>query len=254
MSTKPTKGKPLGQSRVEAARTGPRVPVFALVVGALVAVILIAVAVIAFSGGGDDGEEASTGTGGEAIDDGGTPATLPAGQQAFGEVTVEGAELPEYVKGADDPAVGERAPTLVGETPTGEPITIDPADGPMVIAFLAHWCPHCQAEVPRIVELASESPGGDTIEGVPFAAVLTASDPVLENFPPGQWLTDEGWPGPAMLDSEAESGSIPTALGAYGVAGYPFLVAIDSDGNVAARSSGELGDDGLEDFFAQAAA
>ncbi len=237
MSYKPTKGKPLAQSRVQAARNGPRVPVFALVVAALVAVVLVTVVVIAVTGG----------------DDGATPATLPPGEQAFGEVTVEGDDLPEYQKGADDPAVGEPAPTLVGETPSGDPITIDPQDGPLVVVFLAHWCPHCQAEVPRIVELASESPDGDTIEGVPFVAVLTASDPNVENFPPGQWLSREGWPAPAMVDSQPESGQIPDALRAYGLAGYPFLVAIDADGNVAARSSGELGEDGLEDFFGQVA-
>jgi cytochrome c biogenesis protein CcmG/thiol:disulfide interchange protein DsbE len=255
MSTKPTKGKPLAQNRVQAARNGPRVPIFAVAVGALVAVIVIAVAVIALSGGDDDDAGGVTDAGaGAPIEDGGEAATLPAGQQAFGDVTIEGDELPEYVKGQeDDPAVGEPAPTLIGESPTGEPVTIDPADGPMVVAFLAHWCPHCQAEVPRIVDLASESPDGDTIEGVPFAAVLTGSDPTLDNFPPGEWLTNEGWPAPALLDNEPESGQIPDAFRAYGVSGFPFLVAIDADGNVAARSSGELGDEGLQEFFAQVA-
>ncbi|HMJ78833.1 MAG TPA: hypothetical protein VK507_22810, partial [Iamia sp.] len=84
-------------------------------------------------------------------------------------------------------------------------------------------------------------------------AVLTATDPALDNFPPGAWLEREDWPGPAMVDTEPESGQIPVAFSTYGVAGYPFLVAIDADGNVAARTSGELGEDGLRDFFAQVA-
>jgi thiol-disulfide isomerase/thioredoxin len=233
MSHKPRKGSPLAQSRVDAARSGPKVPVFAVAVGALVVVLIAAVIGVVVLGGDD-----STGT-------------LAAGDQAFGDVTATGAPLSEYDdEAAEDDAVGQPAPKLVGETPSGDPVTIDPADGPMVIAFLAHWCPHCQAEVPRIVKLAG---GTDEIEGVPFAAVLTASDPTLENFPPGEWLADEDWPAPAMVDTEPESGGIPVAFASYGVAGYPFLVAIDGDGNVAARSSGELGDDGLREFFAQVA-
>jgi cytochrome c biogenesis protein CcmG/thiol:disulfide interchange protein DsbE len=232
MSHKPPKGSPLGQSRVQAARSGPRIPLFALALGAL-AVVLIAAVVGVVAFGGDDSDT----------------GTLAAGDQAFGPVTATGTPLEEYDDQAgEDPAVGQPAPTLEGETPSGEPITIDPSEGPMVVAFLAHWCPHCQAEVPRIVELAD---GSDEIEGVPFAAVLTASDPTLDNFPPGEWLAREDWPAPAMVDTEPESGSIPVAFSTYGVSGYPFLVAIDADGNVAARSSGELGDDGLREFFAQ---
>ncbi|HEX7131949.1 MAG TPA: TlpA disulfide reductase family protein [Iamia sp.] len=232
MSHKPRKGSPLAQSRVEAARSGPRIPVFALAVGVLVVVLVVAAVVLAVGGDEDSG-------------------TLAPGDQAFGDVTATGAPLAEYDDEAEeDPAVGQPAPKLVGETPSGDPVTIDPADGPMVVAFLAHWCPHCQAEVPRIVDLAG---GSDEIEGVPFAAVLTGSDPALDNFPPGEWLADEGWPAPAMVDTEPESGGIPVAFASYGVAGYPFLVAIDADGNVAARSSGELGDDGLREFFAQVA-
>jgi thiol-disulfide isomerase/thioredoxin len=234
MSHKPTKGRPLAQGRVAAARSGPRIPVFALAVAGLVVVLLAAgIAVVVL--GGDDGGRGE----------------LAPGQQAFGPVTATGAPLAEYDDGAEeDTAVGRPAPKLEGETASGDPVTIDPAEGPMVIAFLAHWCPHCQAEVPRLVELAG---GSDEIEGVPFAAVLTATDPALDNFPPGAWLEREDWPAPAMVDTEPEDGSIPVAFSAYGVAGYPFLVAIDADGNVAARSSGELGEDGLRAFFRQVA-
>ena len=163
-------------------------------------------------------------------------------------MTANGAALANYDDEADpDPAVGEPAPKLVGESPTGDPVTIDPADGPMVVVFLAHWCPHCQAEVPRIVDLAD---GSDEIDGVPFVAVLTGTKSESGNFPPGAWLEREDWPAPAMVDTEPETeAELSVAFTAYGVAGFPFLVAIDADGNVAARSSGELGEDGLRDFF-----
>ncbi|CAN5657394.1 hypothetical protein BH24ACT4_BH24ACT4_18940 [soil metagenome] len=57
-----------------------------------------------------------------------------------------------------------------------------------------------------------------------------------------------------LVDSEAEEGQLPTAAAAYGEAGFPFLVAIDADGKVVARASGEQGEDGLVDFFAAARA
>lgn len=235
MSHKPNKGRPLTRSRVDAARSGPRIPLFAIGFGALV-VLLIGAVVGVVVLGGDDEES----------------GTLDPGEQAFGPVTATGASLPDYdSEAAEDPAVGEPAPKLEGEAADGEPITIDPAEGPMVVVFLAHWCPHCQAEVPRIVELADDT---DEIEGVPFAAVLTGSSPEADNFPPGEWLAREKWPAPAMVDTEPETeAELSVAYSAYGAGGFPYLVAIDADGNVAARSSGELGEDGLRDFFAQAA-
>ena len=238
---KPTAGRPL--SRVEAARSGPRVPVFALVAGGLAVVLVIAIVVVALTSGDD-----------ESVTSGGSDAPAAAGVDgdlAFGEVTVEGEPLPEYTGAEPDPAVGMAAPTLTGVDPSGDPVTIDPAtDGPMVVAFLAHWCPHCQAEVPRLVDVADED---GTVDGVSMAAVATSSDPARPNFPPGPWLADEGWPGPVLVDSEAEAGQLPTAAAAYGEAGFPFLVAIDADGEVVARASGEQGEDGLREMFAQAA-
>ncbi len=120
----------------------------------------------------------------------------------------------------------------------------------MVIAFLAHWCPHCQAEVPRLVDVADAD---GTVDGVALAAVATASSPERPNYPPGPWLADEGWPGPVMVDSEVEAADrLPTAAAAYGESGFPFLVAVDADGTVVARASGEKDEDSLRDFFALA--
>lgn len=241
MSQKPTAGRPL--SRVDAARNGPRVPVFALAAGALALVLVIALVVIVVGRGDDD---SASGGGSESA-----AAPGVAGDVAFGEVTVEGEPLPTFEQGATDPAIGQSAPTLTGIGPDGEPVTIDPAtEGPMVIAFLAHWCPHCQAEVPRIVELADDQ---GEIDGVEVVAVATSSAADRPNFPPGDWLASEGWPGPVLVDSEPEGAQLPTAAAAYGEAGFPFLVAIDAQGDVVARASGEQGDDGLRDFVATAA-
>lgn len=68
-------------------------------------------------------------------------------------VGVTGTHLEVLADGNDDPAVGTSAPVLDGLTFSGETVTLGgPSDTPTLAVFVAHWCPHCQAEVPRIVE------------------------------------------------------------------------------------------------------
>jgi thiol-disulfide isomerase/thioredoxin len=155
----------------------------------------------------------------------------------FGEVTVEGAPLPELTAERPDPAAGQAAPVVRGSAPDGTPVTIGGPGEPALIAFLAHWCPHCQAEVPVIVDLDAD--GG--FEGVRTVAVLTQSNEQAPNFPPVPWLEREGWPGDVMLDDESASAAL-----AYGLSGFPMLVAVDRDGDVVARTSGEVPVAGLE--------
>jgi len=166
---------------------------------------------------------------------GGKDAIAPDEAQR-GPVTVTGEALPTF--GADpDPAIGLEAPALTGQSFDGLPVSITPDDGPMAIWFVAHWCPHCQAEVPRIVELAEQ---GLLPNGVDIAAVSTAVDETGPNYPPSAWLDREAWPFPVMAD-DADG----TAAAAYGLQGFPFLVLVDADGTVTLRTSGELGDDGI---------
>jgi hypothetical protein len=47
-----------------------------------------------------------------------------------------------------------------------------------------------------------------------------------------------------MLDDESSA-----AAQAYAVNGYPSFVAIDADGRVAARASGEIGVDGVQELI-----
>jgi len=168
--------------------------------------------VIALLGGGDDGGSSDL--------------------AAFAPVTVSGTNLPGFTATEGDPAIGELAPTVTGEAPDGAPVTVGGATGePTLIAFLAHWCPHCQRELPRLVDLAEQG----AFEGVRTVAVLTATDANAPNYPPAPWLEDEGWSGDVLVDDEATSAAV-----AYGLAGYPFLVVLDGDGQVVARTSGEL--------------
>ncbi len=64
--------------------------------------------------------------------------------QEIQPVTVVGVDLPRTPDTGDDPGLGLQAPTLKGITAGGMPTTIAPgSDGkPMMLVFLAHWCPH----------------------------------------------------------------------------------------------------------------
>jgi cytochrome c biogenesis protein CcmG/thiol:disulfide interchange protein DsbE len=188
-------------------------PLVAVLV-ALAVVVGIGVA-IALARGGDD-------------DDGGTATSdVPA----FGPVVVEGAALPAFETPDGDPGVGRDAPLLEGVAPDGSPVVVgDPGDQPTLVVFLAHWCPHCQAEVPLLVDL--EGDGG--FQGVRLVGVLTGTSADAPNYPPVAWLEREGWPGEVLLDDEEQTGAL-----AYGLGSYPYMVALDSDGRVVGRVSGE---------------
>ncbi|MCB1269730.1 MAG: TlpA family protein disulfide reductase, partial [Microthrixaceae bacterium] len=157
------------------------------------------------------------------------------------DVTVSGTALTALPEGGDDPAVGAAAPEIEGFTFTGEPVTIGGAGGqPTLIAFVAHWCPHCQAEVPRLVEWRAD---GTIPEDVRLVAVATSTEDNQPNYPPQDWLEGEDWPGDVMADSADDE-----AAAAYGVTSFPFFVALDADGNVVARGSGELDQQGIEEL------
>jgi thiol-disulfide isomerase/thioredoxin len=108
-----------------------------------------------------------------------------------------------------------------------------------MVVFVAHWCPHCQAEVPRIVALAKAGK-----VPVPIVGVATGTDPSAPNYPPSAWLQREGWPYPVLVDTKTA-----TAARAYGLPGYPFLVFVDAQGRVVRRLSGEVAPSDLTKLF-----
>lgn len=197
------------------------------IIGAALLVVLLAagIALLATRSSGDDV------AGGGASPSGGT--VVPSGDRSTGPVQVSGSALPTFSQATPDPAVGQRAPALVGESFDGEAVRIDPGDGrPKIVMFLAHWCPHCQKEVPRLTGWL-EANGMPT--DVDLYAVSTAVAPDRGNYPPGAWLRREAWPVPTMLDDQEQA-----AASAYGLSSFPYFVVIGADGRVVGRTSGEL--------------
>lgn len=158
------------------------------------------------------------------------------------EVAADATPVPPPPVSGADPAVGVAAPVVDGFTPDGEPLRIGDGDGPQLLAFMAHWCPHCQRDVPAAVDWVE---AGGLPDGVRLVAVSTLHDPARPNWPPDEWLAREGWPGPVLVDST------DAVAEAYGLAGTPYWVLLDADGRVVARASGELGAEGLDALVAQ---
>ncbi len=154
-----------------------------------------------------------------------------------GSPSVSGDPLPRFGGGTDD-TIGTPAPEVVGADAEGNEVRISSDNGAQAVVFLAHWCPHCQNEVPR-VQSWLEGTGG--VEGVEIVSVATSYDPARGNWSPVDWLNSEGWSQPTIYDDANSS-----VLAAYGAGAFPFWVFIDDDGNVVQRVSGELDSASLE--------
>lgn len=165
----------------------------------------------------------------------------------FGEVTVEGAPLPFLADpAAGDPTLGFEAPNVSGADWNDVPVSIEADGRPKIVIFLAHWCPHCQEEVPEVVKWLES---GGLPDSVDMYGVTVLTDKLRPNWPPQDWLEEESWPVPTIMDDEAGS-----AVVAYGTRGTPFYVVLDGDGKNLGRFSGQVGINGLSTMAAIAQA
>jgi len=168
-------------------------------------------------------------------------ATATGSNAAVGEPTITGTPLPTFTGGTPDPAVGLAAPVVNGSDFAGAPVAIAPSGKTTVVIFAAHWCPHCQREIPVIQ--AWVDAGGLTAD-VDMITVSTAIDSTLPNYPPKDWFAREHWTAPVLVDPTN------TVAAAYGLAGYPYFVILDGAGNVFARLAGEIPMSQLEQVLA----
>ncbi len=191
--------------------------------------VLIA-AIIAISASGNSTSSVST-----------EPTTSVAGSVTVGEyqpVSITGTKLSKLGDGGADPstdsAMGKTAPTLRGFNFAGTPVSIVPGANsqPIMVVFLAHWCPHCNREVPRLIDWKEK---GQVPQGLRVIGITTSSLNDQANWPPSAWIQTMKWPFEVMADSEAAD-----AAGAYGVDGFPFIAILDAQGHVVGRHSGEL--------------
>lgn len=151
----------------------------------------------------------------------------------YQNITVTGSPLPVLPDSGDDPAVGTKAPTIVGKSFDGSAVAIEPGKSgkPMLVLFVAHWCPHCQREVPLLADWINSGKAPKNLE---IVTVSTSATDTRPNWPPSAWLKKESWVPPVLVD-DPENG----AATAYGLPGFPYFVVLEADGTVSARTSGE---------------
>lgn len=190
----------------------PLVPVLFSVV----AVALIAVVVLTFEDGGGGSE--------------------------IGSPSITGVALPRLTDGAPDSAIGLPAPEVEGADFGGDTVTIRDDGRAKVIVFLAHWCPHCQREVPIVQDWldATTLPAN-----VDFYSVATSINRTRDNYPPSAWLDREGWTPPVLVDDATSAVS-----NAFGLNAFPFWVFTAADGTVLARTTGGISPADLDNIVA----
>ena len=113
-------------------------------------------------------------------------------------------------------------------------MTIAPTGNPQMLLFVAHWCPHCQAEVPVLSDWMN---AGGLPADVELTTIATGTSADAPNYPPSEWLAEYSWPSPILADSEDQA-----AANAFGLPSYPYFVLVDGDGNVVARATGRADD------------
>jgi len=170
-----------------------------------------------------------------------SPGASSSTDVVAGPPVITGTPLPAFTGAADDPAIGLAAPVVQGNDHQGAPVAIEPNGRVQMVIFAAHWCPHCQREIPIIQDWVD---GGGLPDDVDIVTVSTGIEPTAPNYPPEAWFEREGWTAPVMVD---ETGSVAQA---YGLASYPYFVILDGAGNVVTRLVGEIPTDELDQVLA----
>ena len=226
MSNRPGKSKSASQ-RVRAASNAGKGKstawIWIVVVG-----VVIAVGIVAIVAG-----RGTSSSGGSASPSGGT--VVPSGKLDYGQVAVSGTALTPKPDSGADPMVGTVVPSVTGQQFDGKQLTISADGKPQIIMVVAHWCSHCQAEVPRVQKWLDKDGMPADVE---LVTVATSNDPAKGNFPAADWLRREKWSVPTIVDDK--QGQAGAALG---VSGFPYFIVTDAQGKVVYRTSGEITED-----------
>ena len=162
----------------------------------------------------------------------GSSTATSSGVNNFPLVSVNGSPLPAVPTSGNDPAVGLVMPTLTGFDYSGVVHSLPTTGKPTVVIVAAHWCPHCNNELPQVIKWINSG----LTAGVDLVVVSASANDTLPNWPPGKWLTSTmKWTGPVIGDDHFK-----TAGDALATPGFPYFIAVGADGKVKARGSGEL--------------
>ena len=206
---------------------------YPLVIGGTVLVVAVCALVAFLATRSDDSTtSAESGTG---------AAAAAKAKQQVAAIMVSGEPLPDmpdtsgsyFSDPATDKAIGMPALKLDGESFDGSKISIDPTDGtPRVFVFVAHWCPHCQRELP---EIEAWIKAGKLPRNVEIIVISTAVNEPRGNYPVSDWIVKEDVTPKVLLDDK-DSGTAAK----FGLTSFPYFVMTNGEGKVVARGTGEI--------------
>lgn len=128
--------------------------------------------------------------------------------------------------------IGQRAPELSYESPSGEKISLSSLRGKMVlIDFWAAWCSPCRAENPNLVRTYFEYKDKEFVNGSGFTVYGVSLDRQKED-----WVTaikEDGLAWESHVSDLKYWKSVPAAQ--YGVMQIPSNFLIDGDGIIVAK-------------------
>ena len=198
--------------------------------------VVLAAALLAAACGGSGVSDTAGSTADDVVADGQENADAPVTAPEIPENPVLGRALAQFADPDNDAAIGQRAPDLHAVSLKGQEMQIDQADGRgKIYGFFAHWCPHCQTEVPLLVDYLEANRLPDNVD---FHAVSTAVDDSRDNFPPVDWFDNEDWPFPVLDDS-----AFSAMAAGFGLPAFPYFVVVGGDGAVVQRIAGGLADE-----------
>jgi thiol-disulfide isomerase/thioredoxin len=94
------------------------------------------------------------------------------------------------------------APVLRVASFDGTPVTIGGDGKATLVVFLAHWCPHCQRELPVLARWLED---GRLPSSVSLYLVSTAASRERPNWPPSAWLRVVGLNVPVLAADRQSS-------------------------------------------------
>jgi thiol-disulfide isomerase/thioredoxin len=123
--------------------------------------------------------------------------------------------------------IGQRAPDLVLESPTGEKISLSSLRGQLVlIDFWAAWCPPCRRDNPNLVKLYRQYMDKEFVNGSGFTIYSVSLDRKMEDWTAAIEKDSLEWKS-HVSDLKGRQ-SAPVDL--YEVRSIPFNTLIDGDG------------------------